>query len=127
MVERSRIQDKTIVIADRGYESYNVLEHIAQKGWNYVIRVKDIHSGSISSSLILPDHETFDVDYSLLMTRRQTNEIKAHKKIYKFVTSNQTFDFLPRKSKDTYPMNFRILRFPISDDTYEVIITMQSV
>jgi len=38
MVDRSDITDKVIVIADRGYESYNNFSHIEQKGWNYVIR-----------------------------------------------------------------------------------------
>jgi len=40
MVDRSDIKEPTIIIADRGYESYNVFEHIAKKNWNYVIRVK---------------------------------------------------------------------------------------
>jgi len=40
MVDRSPIKGKTIVIADRGYESYNNFAHLERKGWNYVIRVK---------------------------------------------------------------------------------------
>lgn len=31
MVDCSDIADKTILIADRGYESYNIFEHIAKK------------------------------------------------------------------------------------------------
>lgn len=31
IVDRSDIKEKTIVLADRGYESYNVFEHIAKK------------------------------------------------------------------------------------------------
>lgn len=41
MVDRATIDDKVIVIADRGYESYNNFAHIQEEGWNYVIRVKD--------------------------------------------------------------------------------------
>ncbi|OAA88023.1 hypothetical protein [Clostridium ljungdahlii] len=55
MVDRSNIKEKTIILADRGYESYNIFEHIGDKG--------------------------------------------------------------------TYPINFRVVRFPISENTYEVIIT----
>ena len=29
------------MIADRGYEAYNNMAHIEQKGWNYLIRVKE--------------------------------------------------------------------------------------
>ena len=33
MVDRSSVKQPAIVIADRGYESYNVLAHIQEKGW----------------------------------------------------------------------------------------------
>lgn len=92
MVDRSDIKDNTILIADRGYESYNVFEHIARKGWKYVIRVKDINS-------------------------------KAHPEKYKFMPTNQKFDYLPVGDKGNYQIKFRVVRFAISEDTYEVIIT----
>ena len=41
MVDHSYITDKVILVADRGYESYNNIAHLEQKGWNYVIRVRD--------------------------------------------------------------------------------------
>ncbi|MBW9158408.1 transposase [Clostridium tagluense] len=57
------------------------------------------------------------------MTRRQTNEIKAHPEKYKFMPKNQNFDYLPVGYKGIYSINFRIVRFPISENIYEVIIT----
>lgn len=123
MVDRSDIKDPTIIIADRGYESYNVFEHIAKKNWNYVIRVKDISSNGITSGLSLPDEKEFDIEYSVLLTRRQTKEIKANLKKYKFMPANQNFDYLPVGDKGNYQMNFRIVRFAIAEDVYEVIIT----
>jgi len=123
MVDRSDIKEQTIVIADRGYESYNVFEHIAKKGWNYVIRVKDIDSNGITSGLTFPKQKEFDVEHSILLTRRQTNEIKAHPKKYKFMPANQKFDYLPVRDKENYPISFRIVRVAISENTYEVIIT----
>ena len=110
-------------MADRGYESYNVFEHIKQKGWNYLIRIKDINSSGISSGLNLPHAEIFDEEINFLLTRRQTNEVKSNPKIYKFIASNQIFDYLLPEDRGTYPMSFRIVRFPISEDTYEVLIT----
>ena len=41
MVDRSEIQDPVILTADRGYESYNTLEHISHKGWKYLIRLRE--------------------------------------------------------------------------------------
>jgi hypothetical protein len=123
MVDRSDIKEQTIVTADRGYEGYNVFEHIKKKGWNYVIRVKDIGSSGIASRLSLPNQEIFDIEYSTLLTRRQTNEIKEHHEKYKFMASNQKLDYLPVGDKGIYPVNFRVVRFAISENTYEVIIT----
>ncbi len=123
MVDRSDIKDKTILIADRGYESYNVFEHIAKKGWKYVIRVKDINSNGITSGLSLSDEKEFDMKYSILLTRRQTKEIKANPEKYKFMPANQNFDYLPVGDKGNYQMNFRIVRFAIAENAYEVIIT----
>lgn len=123
MVDRSNIKEQAIVIADRGYESYNIFEHIAKKGWNYVIRVKDIGSNGIVSGLSLPKHKEFDVNYNLLLTRRQTKEIKVNPQKYKFMPANQNFDFLPVGDKGNYPINFRVVRFAISEGGYEIIIT----
>lgn len=123
MLNRIDDNEKTIIIADRGYESYNVSEYISQKGWNYLIRIKDINSNGISSGLNIQNQDCFDKDFSLSATRRQTNEIKSNPRKYKFMPQNQVFDFLPVGSKETYPLNFRLVRFPISEDTYEVLMT----
>lgn len=123
MVDRCNSKEKTIVIADRGYESYNVFEHIEQKGCNYVVRIKDIRSNGISSALVIPMEESFDKEYKILMTRRHTNEIKAHPEKYKYMPQNQKFDYLPIDDQGTYSVHFRIVRFPISDNQFEVLIT----
>lgn len=123
MMKRSDKIHNIILTADRGYENYNILAHAESKGWKYVIRIKDKNSNGIASGLNLPVQESFDTDFSLLMTRRQTKDIIAHPEAYKFMPSNQKFDFLPVGDKGTYPMSFRILRFPISENSYEMIIT----
>lgn len=42
----------TILIADRGYEVYNNMAHIEQKGWKYLIRVKN-KQGILSSDAVV--------------------------------------------------------------------------
>lgn len=123
MVRRSHIKGKVIVVADRAYESYNYFAHIENKGWNYLIRVKDCDSSGILSSLHLPSSGVFDVDIRRLFTRKQTNEIKNRPDVYRWLPANVSFDFLPLKSKTFYPMSFRAVRFKITDDLYETVIT----
>lgn len=123
MVERSKIKGKAIFIADRGYESYNVFAHIQKAGFKYAIRVKDINSNGVLSSLVLPNKDEFDTTITLKLTRSQTNEIKTHQDIYKFLPKNVTFDFLKQKDRGFFPITFRVVRFKISENNYETIIT----
>lgn len=123
MVDRSRIEGNVIVIADRGYECYNNFAHIERKGWNYVIRVKDVGSSGILSGLHLPATGEFDVTVRRILTRKSTKEIKAQPEIYRHLARSACFDFLDPYANRFYPISFRIIRFKITDDSYETIIT----
>lgn len=121
MVDRASNRKNVIIIADRGYEGYNTIAHIEQKGWNYLIRVKN--NRGIVAQLSLPTADEFDIDVNLQLTRRQTNEIKDNPDKYRTIMTNMNFDYLPLKSKETYPLNFRLVRIRLSDDTVETIVT----
>lgn len=123
MIDRSYIQEQAILIADRGYESYNNLAHIERKGWKYLIRIKDISSNGILSGLELPKTPEFDVDIRRILTRKQTKEVKAKPELYRFLPANSTFDFLDLHKNRFYPIAFRIVRFKITNNTYETVIT----
>lgn len=123
MVQRSRIKDNVIIIADRGFESYNNFAHIEKKGWNYAIRIKDVGSNGILSGLRLPADPEFDICVRRILTRKQTKEVKAHPEVYRFLPTKSTFDFLDLQTNTFYPICFRVVRFRISDDSYETIIT----
>lgn len=129
MVDRSGI-DRALLLADRNYESYNNLAHIQEKGWYFLIRIKDNTNG-ITSGLILPNKDEYDVPFHIRLTRRQTNSVKQllkDKNHYKFISSAHRFDYLPQTSRKYdptifYDLSFRVVRFPISDTMCESIIT----
>ena len=77
----------------------------------YVIRIK----------LHLDEENDFVAD--ILLTRKQTKEIKAEPDKYQYLAKNSTFDFLPQGSKETYPLKFRIIRIKIFVDNYETFVT----
>jgi len=77
MVDRANAANPAIIIADRGYESYNVLAHIQEKGWKFLIRVKDRSSNGIVNGLELPAQDEFDVPIRLALSRKQTNKFKG--------------------------------------------------
>ena len=123
MVKRSQIKDNVIIIADRNYESYNDFAHIEQKGWKYLIRVKDIGSSGILSALPLPADGEFDIRFQRILTKNQTNEVKANPDIYRYIPKTSTFDFLDLHINRFYPMSFRAVRVKITEESYETLIT----
>jgi hypothetical protein len=130
MVDRSNIP-KALIIADRGYESYNLMAHIQEKGWKYLIRVKDIHSSGIAAGLDLPDTEEFDLYCPVLLTRRNNSKTKpllSDRNHYKWIPTTTPFDYLPIGAHKHdpvafYALAFRIVRFKLSESAFETVIT----
>ena len=130
MVDRSSIEN-VLIIADRGYESYNLFAHIQEKGWKYLIRVKDIHSSGIAAGLDLPNCDEFDRWFHFHFTKRQTKEAKLllnDKQNYKSLPATTSFDYLPVSNRKHDPISlyylpFRVVRFKISESSYETVIT----
>ena len=57
MIDRYADPVPAILMADRGYESFNTFAHLIRKGMKFVIRMKDINSNGILSAYDLPDSE----------------------------------------------------------------------
>ena len=94
----------TIIVADRGYETYNNIAHLEARGIKYVIRVRSNHGIADRFNLNIDTETDFTTD--ILLTRRQTNEVKSNPGKYRFINSGSAFDFLPKGSKDVYPLRF---------------------
>ena len=111
----------SIITADRGYEKYNLMACCIENNQKFLIRTKDINVySSILSNMNLPDEE-FDLDVTKILTRKQTNETKANKQKYTFISNKSDFSYFG--TKDYYEMNLRVVRFKITDDTYECLVT----
>ena len=128
MVDRSWMSN-VLVMADRGYESFNNIAHATEKGWYFLFRAKE--SYGISDGLALPETESFDVPIDLHLTRKQTNEAKklfVDRNHYRYLAHSANFDYLPSHSRKAdplkwYRLSFRVVRFQLSEDSYEVILT----
>ncbi len=129
MVDLSEIK-KALLIADRGYEGYNVMAHIQEKGWFFLIRVQDVaNSNGIAAGLDLPDTDEFDFFVDLSLTTKQTNEVKQllmNKNQFKY--THKGFDYLPQQNRKHdptvfYKLPFRIARFKIGEGSYETVVT----
>lgn len=123
MIDRFKVNGKCIIMADRGYETYNIFAHAEKKGVNYLIRVKDKDSNGMLSGYVLPEQDEFDTEISIILTKKQTNEVNANPKLYKRMPKSSPFDYLDLYQNKFYPITFRVVRFKISEDTYESVIT----
>ena len=130
MAEDSAIEN-ALVIADRGYEAYNNLAHLQERGWFYLIRIKDGRTG-IVSGLDIPNADEFDLEISMNLTRSLTNEVKElckDKNHYRYIPQNMNFDYLPllKGTYGTKPvfynLNYRVVRVRINDELMETLVT----
>lgn len=127
MVDRDTSTVPTIYIADRGYESYNNLAHIQEKGQYFLVRIKDVNSSGIASRFSPPKNDEFDIAFDISLTRKQTNEVKNNSNL-SFLSHNTTFDYLPKKCRKNievapYVIHYRMVRVEISKNNFEVLLT----
>lgn len=121
MVDRSPIKGKTIVIADRGYESYNNFAHLERKGWNYVIRVKDLNSNGLLSGLRLPSSGEFDRNVHLTPPKNKPKRSSPRDlQVRSFHVYIWFFDL---HENLFYPISFRVVHFVLPQGAYETVIT----
>jgi len=121
MVDRYSASVPSIFIADRGYESFNVMAHLIEKKQKFIIRMKDISSNGILSKYDLPDSE-FDVHLETTLTRRHTKETKNNSHIYTSLAPHTDFDFLDEHNR-YLKIGFRIVRFRVADGVYTCVAT----
>lgn len=115
---------KDVFIGDRGYCSYNNMAHVLEKGQYFLFRTKDIHSKGLVSGFDFPDEESFDITVHVTLVRTHSKKKLPDINGYiRFVDKATSFDYIEYGSADTYDLSFRIVRFPISDNSYECIVT----
>lgn len=129
MMENKIYDSKTLFIADRGYPSWNMFAHFKYKNnADYLIRVKNRENLLIKD---LPLTE-FDITRKVTITTNQyyygregyvvVQKLKGTQKNRKYksdrVNKPVNWDF-----SDFEELTFRIVRFKITDDTYETIFT----
>lgn len=120
MAERQSF--RAIVLADRNYESYNLMAHLEKQNWRYLIRAKEGKKGT-ASALHLPETPEIDLSFTLLLTRKLTARRRAESDQYRIIPATNTFDFLEPGSDRVYPLSFRLVRFPLPNGESETLLT----
>ncbi len=126
MLKRNDFNRKTIIVLDRGYESYNVMAHLMDtSNVSFVLRVKHNHS-AMREIARLPMLE-LDCDIAFTISTTQTNEDKRNRHIYLpqpkkskpgSTTRHARWDF-----PSPYNMQLRIVRFQLDNGNFETLAT----
>ena len=123
MIDRLSIDTPSIIMADRGYESYNFFAHLLKSGQKFIIRLKDDNSNGILSAYTFPydSNGEFDCDIETTLTWKQTNQVKENPQTYT-VISRKKFDFYD-DGNPYFHMKLRILCIEIAPGQFEYLAT----
>lgn len=126
MLRNNDFLSPTLIIADRGYESYNLLAHlIEQENVDFMIRVKQNHS-AMREIAKFPFCE-LDCTIGFTITTTQTNEDKRNRHIFLQVPKKSKEDSKTRRARwdfqSPYHMRLRIVRFQLPTGEFETIAT----
>jgi len=126
MLQRNDFEEKTLIIADRGFESYNLIGHCLEKpNTDFLIRVKQSRS-AMREVAKLPLCE-LDCDISFTITTTQTNEDKKGGYIHLQVPKKSKAGSKTRRGRwdfpSPYPMKLRVCRFLLDNGEFETVTT----
>lgn len=121
-------KEKTLIVADRGFEGYNIFAHLISKSnVDFLVRVKQ-ECGAMREIGKLPMME-LDTDVSFTVTTTQTNEDKKNNYIYIKTRKNENRTYSSKSHlgrwdfPSPYPMKFRVVRILLDNGEYETLAT----
>lgn len=131
MLSRNVFVGKNIIMADRGYESYNTIAHLlTTQNVDFLCRVKH-GKGAMFEISKLPVEE-LDKDINIDITTTQTNEDKLAGRRFIQTGSKKGKKNSPKTHigkwdfSSPYMLKFRVVRFLLETGEYETIITSLS-
>ncbi len=120
MIRNRNYPENSIIICDRGYEKYNLIAAFIENKQKFIIRMKEINSNGMLSNMNLPDEE-FDRPFRKIVTRINNSET-VRNGLYAVLMNNSPFDYIDFQN-EYYEINLRIVRFKITENTYECLLT----
>lgn len=131
MLNRNTFDGKNLIIADRGYESYNAFAHLINaQNVDFLCRVK-YGGGAMREICSLPLME-LDTTVSIDITTSQTNEDKKYGRHFvqtgskKGKTNSEKTKISRWDFESPYTLTFRVVRILLDSGEYETLVTSLS-
>lgn len=122
MIQKNHFGEKTIFIADRGYEGYSLMGHMHCRGLKYVIRVKDGSVGGIVKGFHLPQHGEYDEEFTRLFTHRDNAMVRNNPEKYHKIHNSRHGSFITEENPYV-EMTIRFVRIEVTPGIYQCIAT----
>ena len=114
---------KRIYICDRGYASYNIFACAIHNLQLFLIRVPESFAMNLCpGSEHWLDGSSADELISINIGRRNTKKLRELEN-YHYLSANRHYDYLDAGSDETDCLQIRVLKFKISENSYEYIVT----
>ncbi len=114
---------RRIYIADRGYASFNVYAHAINNNQMFLIRMKASDAQHLySDHQHLSEKSTIDESVTIHVGRRRKSSNCKYEN-YHFVRKNHRYDFIDYGTNKVDFFRLRILKFPLSNGSFEYIAT----
>ncbi len=120
--------EKTLIVADRGYESYNTFAHFLEHpNVDFLIRVKQDRTAMREICKLPMTELDVDVSFTIITTQTKVDKEKGYilvqtrkneDKVYSSKTRAGRWDF-----PSPYPMKFRVVRVLLDTGEYETLAT----
>lgn len=123
IIDRCQVLEPTILIADRGYEGYNLLCNLIDKGWKFVIRIKDKQSNGIISKVDLPETEEYDEKVQWDLTHLESKTLREQLPHFRRVHPHYKLDILKKYDLNFYTLKARVVRIKVNDGLFETLVT----
>ncbi len=120
--------EKTLIVADRGYESYNVFAHIQNKeNVDFLIRVKQDKTAMREIAKLPMTELDVDLSFTITTTQKKVDRENNHIFIQMQKNENHIYSSKTRAGRwdfpSPYPMTIRVVRFQLDTGEYETLAT----
>ena len=127
MLERNDFGQNTLIIADRGFESYNLIAHLLEKpNADFLIRVKQSRSAMREVAKLPMLELDCDISFSICTTQKKADKENKNNIFLQILKKSKPGSTTRRARWDFgnyYPMRFRICRFLLDSGEFETVAT----
>lgn len=125
MIDRNPISGQCLIIADRGFMSFNLMAHVIESHNFFLIRVKDIQQAlSPFKHFKFPLTGESEIPCEFVLSRRHSMLQKEQPEKYKWLSPNRRFDYIsPEDKQSHYMLPFRLVKLLLADGSAEYLVT----